>query len=72
MSEQSAFWCVWNPAGSSPTERHSSMNSAMAEAQRLARKVRGQRFYVLRAEMFYEVSDLRHVVLHIDDDGVPF
>ena len=32
------FWCVWCPAGQSPTVKHPTMESAVKEAKRLAPK----------------------------------
>lgn len=42
------FWVVWNPNGGNPTVRHDSEQSALQEAERLARTSYGE-FYVLHA-----------------------
>ncbi len=41
------FWLVWNPVGGPPTYKHPSLESAKAEAERLARLYPGQSFFVL-------------------------
>lgn len=43
------FWMVWCPQGGQPTMRHGSRESAAAEAARLARKLPGREFFVLKA-----------------------
>lgn len=67
------FWMVWNPQSRAPTLKHSTEESANAEADRLARKVPGERFYVLQAKRFVEKSDLVRVELQpVSDDDIPF
>jgi hypothetical protein len=63
------FWLVWNPQGNTPQHRHGSEASAQSEAARLAREVKGQRFYVLHATEYRVVNEVQRVVL---DDGAPF
>ncbi|MDF3019330.1 MAG: uncharacterized protein K0Q92_633 [Steroidobacteraceae bacterium] len=59
------FWIIWNPRGHAPTQPHSSYESAVAEAQRLAKGNQGHVFYVLEAtEAFECVSVKRTVLLH--------
>ena len=48
------FWMVWNVNGHAPTYKHASHESAVTEAERLARLNPGKTFAVLRA------TDLRH------------
>ena len=43
------FWLVWNIDGGSPKHKHASEQSAITEAERLARMNPGQRFAVLEA-----------------------
>lgn len=47
-----AFWLVWREAGGSPTFRHESDKDARAEAERLARRDIGARYYVLPASAY--------------------
>lgn len=49
MSDEAEFWMVWNPNGNTPRYTHQSYESAVTEAQRLARVVEGEQFYVLHA-----------------------
>lgn len=68
MSEKQ-FYLVWNLQRSVPTCQHWSHQTAMQEAERLARQNPGQRFYVVAATHFVERSDLRVVEL---DPELPF
>lgn len=43
------FWMVWAPAGRAPTYKHHSKESAVLEAQRLAKLNPNSDFYVLKA-----------------------
>lgn len=45
----SKFWVVWQPESGSPTHRHESLESATAEAERLAECAPRRQFYVLEA-----------------------
>lgn len=59
MSENSRFWIVVNRTF--PTRitcKHPSFKSADKEAQRLARKEKGQEFVVMSAVKSYKVNDL--------------
>lgn len=47
-----AFWLVWRESGGSPTYRHESEKDARAEAERLARRDIGARYYVLPASAY--------------------
>lgn len=72
QTERPAFWMVWNPQGHQPTKQHTTKLSAEREAERLARKERGQRFIVLRSVREYVVDDIQRIA-HVDaDDEVPF
>lgn len=64
------FWLVWNENGRSPTHKHGTRQSAKAEAERLARQVRGERFVVLQAMEVCCVTEVHWMAL--TDDEVPF
>ena len=46
------FWLVWCEEAQSPKVRHQSALEAGVEAERLARKNPGQRFYILRCREY--------------------
>jgi len=52
------FWLVWNPSAGCPLYKHSSLESAEVEAQRLARMNRGQEFIVLESVSGHSVMDV--------------
>ncbi len=64
------FWMVWNPARNQPTHRHASEQSAITEAERLARLNRGEQFYVLEAVALRIADDMTRVDLRRDE--IPF
>jgi hypothetical protein len=68
------FWFVWNPQGNAPTCRHGSEQSAINEAERLARLNPGQEFVVLEALHVRCVDSMKRVDLrqqpYVDD--MPF
>ena len=43
------FWMVWKENGGEPSHRHATLETAKAEAERLARVFPGSRFFVLYA-----------------------
>ena len=49
VESEAAFYMVYSPQGRAPTFRHPTEAAARAEADRLARTLPGQEFYVLRA-----------------------
>lgn len=49
VADESSFWMVWNPQRYAPTYRHTTAESALTEAKRLARNNPSQKFYVLQA-----------------------
>jgi hypothetical protein len=66
------FWLVWCPTGNkSPSHRHSSEGLAIVEAERLARAVPGQKFYVLHATELRCVDAMQRVIL-FKTDQPPF
>lgn len=64
------FWMVWNYDGNQPRVKHETEASAIAEAERLARIVPGQRFVVLEAIELRQVSDMLRVSLRRPDDEI--
>lgn len=74
LSDRAApFWLVWNPEGNAPTKRHLTEQSAINEAERLARQCRGKRFTVLRSIETRVVDDMRRIEHVTDiDDELPF
>lgn len=73
------FWMVWCPAGRQPIYRHSSEESARAEAERLARQNQESEFYVLEATARVKVDSPPIVVTPLTEnpplpspDDVPF
>lgn len=65
------FYLVWNPNGHNPQHRHTSYESAAAEAKRLAEQNRGQSFFVLAALAFAKVRDPVEFTT-INRDLIPF
>lgn len=67
------FWLVWNPDGSMPRQRHTSYDSAVREASRLAERHGPQQFFVLEAVSVAKRTEPVTVTpLLLDDDGIPF
>ena len=55
MKEVDQFWMCYVDGGGAPTHKHSQQALAMAEAERLSGE-KGQRVFVLKAEIFCERS----------------
>lgn len=72
MNRKKPFWLVWNPQGREPQVRHDDEESATREAERLARKNRGERFIVLRPVREVVVDDVQRFEYDLEDDGLPF
>lgn len=72
MEDSTPFWLVWNPTGFPPKYKHSSVESAEAEAARLARCNPGQEFFVLRPVSSTEKSDLTVRRFAPADQDIPF
>lgn len=66
-----SFWMVWNHDGRAPTYRHASLDSAVREAERLAREHAGETFVVLEAVEARRVDDMLRLKLTNDAD-IPF
>ena len=70
-----SFWLVWNYNGGAPTVPHGSYESAHAEAERLARCNKGQKFVVMQSVTACIVDDMKIIDLRPDsqyEDGIPF
>ena len=63
--EPRKFWMVWNENSLTVSMKHDSKESAHGEAERLARKHPGQRFYVLSAIQSCVVADVQWTHLQI-------
>lgn len=76
MSTQTekAFWLVWSPTGVRPPKyRHLTEQSAITEAERLAREHRGQLFVVLEAVAARRVDDMQRTMFAGGPrDEIPF
>lgn len=49
VCEPGTKWFIWSKHGRRPARAHDSEAAALAEAERLARKVPGQKFHVMRS-----------------------
>lgn len=66
------FFLVWSPSGSTPpTFKHQSRQSAVVEAERLARANRGQKFFVLATTDSRIVDDMVRSTFTADPE-IPF
>ena len=54
--ESQKFYMVYNPLGNTPRQRHSTKESALTEAERLAKLHKDKTFYVLEAITKIEVE----------------
>lgn len=70
ISTEDVFWVVWNPGHGNPSMRHSSDKEARGEAERLAERNPGQKFYVLRGVGLAHVE--KPTIYKKLDDGIPF
>lgn len=69
------FWYVYNPDGFRPRYRHTTAESAIAEARRLAKANHGHRFEVLRCIGFAHVEPKPDVFTPLKEspqDEIPF
>lgn len=64
------FWMVWNPQGCAPTYKHVTVESAKAEAERLAKNNPGQRFHVLMLQGTCSYNTVNWIMA--DPNHVPF
>jgi hypothetical protein len=58
-----SFHLVWNPSGHNPNFRHPDRDSAITEAERLARAHPGQQFFVLAATDLRIVDAMQRIEL---------
>lgn len=65
------FWFVWNTDGRVPQYKHQSEQSAIAEAERLARLNGGQTFVVLESVCARRTDDMLRIEMRGDSD-IPF
>ncbi|WP_042297134.1 hypothetical protein [Paraburkholderia bannensis] len=66
------FYLVWSPTGQTPpTFKHQSRQSAVMEAERLARAHRGQKFFVLATTDSRIVDDMVRSTFTAEPD-IPF
>lgn len=66
------FWLVWCENGGPPTVKHPDEASAIREAERLAKRSPGLRFFVLATIC---AATHQHTVFErfdLTDDGIPF
>lgn len=66
------FWLVWNIDGGAPTRKHDSEQSAITEAERLARLNHGQHFAVLAATHVRFVDAMQRIDLRDPNSEIPF
>ncbi len=58
------FWVVWQPESGSPMLRHKSLESAINEAERLAKNYENREFYVLEAVSVSKKIAVQTINLH--------
>lgn len=65
IPDEHESWIVWNPLRNNPQKKHQSFAEADAEAQRLAKKHIGERFYVCHVErvVFHPIAKVQSVAL---------
>lgn len=66
-----SYWLVWCVDGGAPTFKHTTFESADAEAKRLARMHHGAQFVVLETVRAHQVCALVTTDLRVDR-GLPF
>lgn len=66
------FWLVWNIDGGAPTHKHDSEQSAITEAERLARLNPGVQFAVLEATHIRCVDAMQRIDLRDPNSEIPF
>lgn len=67
------FWLVWREGGGVPTYKHVTLSNAMREAERLAKSLPGDTFYVMelkcsviKQEVQWQYPD------YVDADEIPY
>lgn len=67
------FWMVWKENGGEPSHRHATLETAKAEAERLARAFPGSRFFVLYAAESCVKSDIQWATtVEREEAEIPF
>jgi hypothetical protein len=73
MSKIDVFWLVWNPNGKYPPKRrHTTRDSAIKEAFRMAREVPGDQFFVLESCGAAQRTDVQWLSARDADEEIPF
>lgn len=75
VTEDQTFWLVWCPTGVTPPSfRHTSEQSAIEEAERLARCAPNAKFYVMRATEVRYIDAMKRIILldHNEVHEIPF
>lgn len=73
MNITTPFWFVWSPENGAPTHQHPSQDAAISEAERLARRHKGETFIVLESICARKVDDMRRIDFrHPVDNDLPF
>lgn len=74
MSEakHAVFWLIWCERGGSPTRKHPTRQSAMEEAERLARANPERTFHVLESYRSVTVRSPVEWSVATDPDDMPF
>ncbi len=71
LRDDDPFWLVWSPNGPhEPSYKHETFGAAERESERLARKYRGQRFYIVEAKQYTEAPP--DIVTKKLEGDVPF
>lgn len=71
MDHKEPFWFVWNPQGHNPQHKHPTLDSALREAERLARINPGQTFIVLQSVQALTVDNIQRTDLRPASE-IPF
>lgn len=66
------FWMVYGAGRGSPTAKHKTPESAIAEATRLARVAPDTEFFVLQAVAHVVKRDVEITAMQGADDDIPF
>lgn len=73
MNITAPFWLVWCPTGYDPVHKHPTHESAVTEAERLARLHKGETFVVLESVCARKVDDMRRIDFRQpENNDVPF
>lgn len=70
--EKYQFWMVWHEGGGKPHYQHNSKQSALDEAERLAKLTPGECFFVLKATAGVIASEPDVKRVKFIEDLIPF